>query len=704
MKKAVSLFVVCTMVLSFCISAPFQAFAENETNAGNKVYEEVYSNDFENADSSTDTTIVDGDGVNTSKFKTMAKGGNFDIKPGTTVADDLVIDFRLKAVDGTTYSAVQAIFQNWGGLVVGATFDGNMAGYNAGWTYYRLVVDSDQATELADVTYALYKSADGLSWTKATTKKLTAEDRGVAGSAASRLYNLTQIRFNNAYVDDICIYKYGTAPVGANGKLTADGDSLVASFDYSDAEGDTQGIAGYAWEVSDDNVTFAPVEGALGANWAPGGKYNGKYVRAIITPKSSKYPTDGETIVTESIKYKAGYVEHLFIDYEDKDPEADATIIDGAAAGDTQNTTKYKNGGKNFSINIGSYIPDELTVEFRAKSIPYEENGKEYQYHIIYLIGNNWGGCVTQVIMDAATPGYTTGWNYYRIVLDSVDATAKNEVKVKYFISADGEHWNKISDDVVARKTTVTPPGANGTYADNINLLRFDWAQVDDIRVYQYGTAPEADGASISITDGGVFATVEGYSDAEGDAADYPKCQWQYSTDNVTFTDIAGQTSYKFNDDGKYDGAYLRCLVYPASTKWPCYGDAILTDSIVFESSKDAYVTYNHFNNSDEPASTYIPAEGFKTVFVANNNTAELLPVTVVCGVYNIVTHDLVKVNIETVTLNPEEKGREIPLTNVALTEEEIPAEGTFVKVMVLNTNNMKPYNKVGYVLEAEAE
>ena len=221
------------MILSLCISSQLPALAENEANAGNKAYEEVYSNDFENADPVADTTISEGDDVNTTKFKTMATQGNFDIKPTVTVADEMVIDFRLKEVPGTGWSKVTAIFErSWNGLVTECIFDGNMAGYNSGWTYYRLYIDSDQATSLDDVEFKVYKSVDGLSWAQATSKRFIKKDNASASTDTSRFSSLNQLRFTNAYVDDIKIYKCGTAPEAKDAKVVI-GENINASYNFS---------------------------------------------------------------------------------------------------------------------------------------------------------------------------------------------------------------------------------------------------------------------------------------------------------------------------------------------------------------------------------------------------------------------------------------------------------------------------------------
>ena len=48
---------------------------------------------------------------------------------------------------------------------------------------------------------------------------------------------------------------------------------------------------------------------------------------------------------------------------------------------------------------------------------------------------------------------------------------------------------------------------------------------------------------------------------------------------------------------------------------------------------------------------------------------------------YNIETHELIKVNYESETLGKNEKNKEFTLTSVALTEDEIPEEGRILFV-----------------------
>ena len=161
-----------------------------------------------------------------------------------------------------------------------------------------------------------------------------------------------------------------------------------------------------------------------------------------------------------------------------------------------------------------------------------------------------------------------SAWKYYRFIYNFETHTTEA------YSSPTG--WGDLSK--FSPKVTWSTD-SDSAYAADMNSVKFNVIDVDELKIYQYGSAPTA--AATVTRNGSTLSAAYTYSDAEGDAQAGVKFQWQSSDDNSAFTDITGATEQTFNITEDYSGKYIRCAVtaisrcYPAESA-PAYSNAVL--------------------------------------------------------------------------------------------------------------------------------
>lgn len=95
-----------------------------------------------------------------------------------------------------------------------------------------------------------------------------------------------------------------TAPVAKNIKISGDafvGETLKATYDWYDFNGDEQGTDLYIWQRADsENGEFKPIEGAVTDSYTLQDADIGKFIRVEVTPVSKTEPTKGAAATSEA--------------------------------------------------------------------------------------------------------------------------------------------------------------------------------------------------------------------------------------------------------------------------------------------------------------------------------------------------------------------------------------------------------------------
>ena len=264
--------------------------AEGEAAESNAVLYKEYTTfvdeDFEGTeyDFTLDGTLTT-DTENTSNYL-VPSSKQQDIKDLKIPADETVIEVRAKGIPHDDNNNGEWFWIN----VIGDNAWSKQVGYAIDngadtWKYYRMVITTGETAPIVKT----YVSENRTEWTETNR-----------GSVTGNLSEIIQIRLKGCAVDDIKVYKYGTAPTGGEAQIKRSGDIMSAGFDYQDAEGDAMGSTKYQWQRSADGIEFEDIENATANEYELGVADFNKYVRVQITPVSCAYPTDGEIIVSDA--------------------------------------------------------------------------------------------------------------------------------------------------------------------------------------------------------------------------------------------------------------------------------------------------------------------------------------------------------------------------------------------------------------------
>lgn len=230
---------------------------------------------------------------------------------------------------------------------------------------------------------------------------------------------------------------------------------------------------------------------------------------------------------------------------------------DSTALG-SDNGNKYLAKNSFYSLAEGP-AKKMVVIDMRARS-----NGTNYSNLKVRDSGTDTATVYTRQV---SVQFKDSSWKYYRFIYNFETHTTES------YSSSTG--WG----DLRKFSPTVGWGDNGGVYAADMNSVSFSDMDVDELKIYQYGSAPTA--VATVARNGSTLSAAYTYSDAEGDAQAGVKFQWQSSDDDVTFTDIAGATEQTFNITEDYSGKYIRCAVtvisrcYPAESA-PAYSNAVL--------------------------------------------------------------------------------------------------------------------------------
>lgn len=261
-----------------------------------KEYTTYISQDFEGTDftpfASGDTI---SDEVNTSKYLKLT-GNQVDVSGLSAPTDETVVELRAKtrattANGGKSWFIVTFIGDKYWDNQTQYAVDGGADD----WKYYRFVFEGKE-----NPTFKAYTSSDRTEWKEAGRE--VGYTSTTYNNARGKMDKIYQLRFGSCYIDDVRVYRYGTAPTGSDATVARDGDMLSAAFVFADAENDSMGAAKYQWQRSADGVSYEDIDGAVGSEYELCNADFEKYVRVQITPTSCAYPTYGENIASQGVR------------------------------------------------------------------------------------------------------------------------------------------------------------------------------------------------------------------------------------------------------------------------------------------------------------------------------------------------------------------------------------------------------------------
>lgn len=298
------LLALITALVMFAAFAPYALASQGESTL--TVY---MDEDFEEAVAGSDYTIPDwgnvaGSSLATENDNTYFNGSSFGLyyySPNgtkTAMSTPLVIDFK----GNTSLGYFSMGFRNTTGKTYWPSISRKNVSKNV-WRYYRVVIDYAENNE---VTYDWYESSTG--W---DSMELVPNNSNLSkpdwSTASNQINNFSGFKFDNLKVDDIKIYNGGIVPTAAVTVEAEDG-TYTANYTYSDVDGEAQGATAIQWESSLNGTdNWTAIQGATEAEFTPADDFDG-YIRAVVTPKSTRYPAEGTAVTSESIRVIAKLV------------------------------------------------------------------------------------------------------------------------------------------------------------------------------------------------------------------------------------------------------------------------------------------------------------------------------------------------------------------------------------------------------------
>lgn len=570
-KRILSVLCIAAMLLSL---AAMPAFAEDAY----KVFDEA---DFDKTfcfNIDQNSTALGSDNGN----KYLASTSFYSLTKGPA-KKMVVIDMRARSTNG-----------NWSNLMVRdsntATASNRVISVEfkeSAWKYYRFIYNFE--TQKIES----YSSPTGWGDLKkfSPTRVTWATDNNSAHAA-----DMSSVKFNAIDVDELKIYQYGSAPT-ATATVARNGSTLSAEYTYSDAEGDAQAGVKYQWQSSNDNAAFTDIAGATEQTFNITEDYSGKYIRCAVTVISRCYPAESAPAYSNAVLHKV-YKSHLDQNFEG---ESIAPFTGTVIEGDAVNKTKYLQGKANIDVSNLSISTEDTVVEFRAKLM---ESAATKTIGITFIKDKSWSKTAAYTV-DTSTKD---SWYYYRFVLPKEGKTG-----IQVFVSEDRTSWRSAGREVGKFEQS-------SSIENDLYQIRFSRCDIDDVKIYQNGSAPV--GSSAQITrEGDILTAGFTYTDDSGETQGKTKYRWQRSDDGSTYADINGAVNNTYELCNADRGKYIRVKIVPVSCFYPTDGDEIEASFgavNAFITSKIGVINYA-VNNNTLTASAEVTrtAENETAMFVA---------------------------------------------------------------------------------------
>ena len=464
----------------------------------------------------------------------------------------------------------------------------------AGETLTATLVTADpDGDPSAGYSYQWQSSSDGLTWspigTDAQTYALTPAEEG------------RQVRVVVSYIDGQGFSESVAAaplPVG----LVDDGDAvfsisgtpelgqtLTATLDSSDPDGDPVAGYSYQWQSSSDGLTWADIAAATNSTYLLSSAEEGKQVRVLVSyvdgqgfSESVTAPSvgvglvdDGNAVFSISGTPEAG--ETLTATLVTADPDGDPS------AGYSYQWQNSSDGSTWSDITGATTFSYELTSA---------EEGQQVRVVVAYVDGQGFSesvatssvgvGLVDEGDAIFSITGIPAVGQTLTATLAASDPDGDPSAGYSYQweSSADGLSWSSIGTD--AETYALTP-------AEEGKQVRVLVSYVDGQGFSESVTAPSL-GVGL-VDDGDAVFSIAGTpavgqtltatldsSDPDGDPVAGYSYQWQNSSDGSTWSDITGATTFSYELTSAEEGQQVRVVV--AYVDGQGFSESVATDAV----------------------------------------------------------------------------------------------------------------------------
>ncbi len=463
--------------------------------------------------------------------------------PSVTTSDDVTVNFYDAFTTGSITTTGQTICYNGDPLEIGSSVLASGGNGSISYKWQSSTTSSSAGfSDIATSNAATYNPPTGLTDTTWYRRQAKDETCNTTFTSSTGVWKVTvypefiigsissdQIICNNTAPNELV----GIAPTGGNGS-------------YS-----------YQWQSSTDNSIFTNISGATGLNYQPGTLTNTTYYQ-LIQSSTSGCGSLTTNKVTISV-FKIGSISESQVLYYQTRPEKFIGIA--PTGGSTPYIYQWQKSYDN--VNFAN-ITGATSLDYHA--------GGEPKTSYFRLLQSSASGCankITNTLTMMVFPKFEVGTIsdnqqiIFNTIPEKIIGTSPRGGMTPYTYQWQSSADNLTFTDITGATSIDLQPEAltETTYyrliQSSANNYADDTTNTVTITVYpkfRVGSIEE----SQSICFNTVPSEIIGIAPTGGDMS--YTYQWQSSTDNVIFTDIAGATGLNYQPDALTVTTYYRCI------------------------------------------------------------------------------------------------------------------------------------------------
>ena len=418
------------------------------------------------------------------------------------------------------------------------------------------------------------------------------------------------------------------------------GDDPLEITSNTDATG--TGTITYQWQQSNDNSVFANITGATNPTYDPAALTQTRYYKRLATSTlNAKSCTEESAVVTITVNdVDPGFIAGTQTICNGDDPLELTSTLAGTASGTLSYQWQQSNDNISFTDIIGAtdptYDPPVQTQTLYFKRITTStlnlvDCSEESNVLSVTVNDIDPGDIGTdQTICHGDTPAPLTS---------TTDASGSGVISYQWQSSSDNSTFNNIPGAVFA---AYSPSAQTQTmYYQRIATSTLNSKACSDISSVVEVTVNDIDPGVIednqTICYGSDPAAITSNTDASGSGS--ITYQWQSSTDNVNFSDIAGATAPDFDPAALTQTTYFKRIATSTLSGTPCSDESNVITITINNVNGGSVGNDQTICNGDDPAAfnSIVNASGSGAISYQWESSADNVNFAVVAGATSLI-------------------------------------------------------------------
>jgi len=370
-------------------------------------------------------------------------------------------------------------------------------------------------------------------------------------------------------------------------------------------DGTGDGTISYQWQSSTDNITFGNISAATSPEYDPGVLTQTMYYKRVTTSTLNGQPCSAESnVVTVTVNdVDGGTIGSDQTICRGSDPAALTSTVDGSGSGTI--TYQWQDSPDNITFtdiagaNTATYDPGVITVTTYYRRVTTSSlNGTDCtgESNVVTITVNDADGGVIgsdQTICSGDNPAALTS---------TVNGSGDGIITFQWQSSTD----NIIFTDIAGATFNIyDPPALTQTmYYKRITISTLGGVPCTAESNVVTITVNDVEGGTIgsdqTICNSDDPAALTSSDDGSGDGL--LTYQWQSSTDNITFTDIAGETATVYDPGALTQTMYYKRVITSTLNTVPCMAESNVVTITVNDVDGGTIGSDQTICNGDDPA------------------------------------------------------------------------------------------------------